>query len=439
MNKLCRAIGTPVAAGLVGSAVLFGGTAAAQDGSSLFGQDCVSCHNNRDYPRNLVFNAAGNVAIIEAANAKGKNVPLGMNAPGSLADHTSIAAYLDTIKPTINMAPVPHDSPYTQITLGDIIVVPDGGPSANQKIITGIVTVSPPTKGTVAYLVGGLSLTDPSYVFYTPFPGQSGIDTWTYQGTGPDASTNTTVRTASVNIASAAGPAPFAPVAGVWWNKNEPGSGLGIDSQNGTLIAEVYSYLAAGNSQWYLAAGPITNNVFSATLDKYGGGQCISCSYVAPTLSGNDGTITITFTSATTATVDLPGSRHIQIERYFGPPGAAGPPGSFTPLAGVWWNPNEPGSGFGLDYQNGMLIVEVYAYLANSGSQWYLAAGPVTNNVFSATLDKYTGGQCISCTYIAPTLVGNDGTITITFTSATTANVVLPGGRQIQIQRYFQP
>jgi hypothetical protein len=29
--------------------------------------------------------------------------------------------------------------------------------------------------------------------------------------------------------------------------------------------------------------------------------------------------------------------------------------------------------------------------------------------------------------------------ITLTFTSPTAATAVLPGGRQIQIQRYFQP
>jgi len=34
-------------------------------------------------------------------------------------------------------------------------------------------------------------------------------------------------------------------------------------------------------------------------------------------VSRKDGTITITFTSATTATADLPGGRHIQIERFF--------------------------------------------------------------------------------------------------------------------------
>jgi hypothetical protein len=226
------------------------------------------------------------------------------------------------------------------------------------------------------------------------------------------------------------------PIAGVWWSKTEPGSGLGIDYDNGTLIAEVYSYAAGGASQWYLAAGPVTNNVFTATLDKYVNGQCISCAYRGPTFAGDDGTMTITFTSPTTADVSLSGGHQTQIQRYF-PSGAAQP--ASAPVAGVWWDRDESGSGYGLDYQNGVLIVQAYSYLAGGAAQWYLGAGNIANNVFQATLDKYTSGQCISCTYKAPTLVGNDGQITITFTSPTTADIALPGGRMGHIQRYFQP
>jgi len=117
---------------------------------------------------------------------------------------------------------------------------------------------------------------------------------------------------------------------------------------------------------------------------------------------------------------------------------AAAPAAAIVPRGGVWYDPNQSGSGFGFDYQNGTLIVEVYSYLAGGPSQWYLSSGPVVNNVYTGTLDKYTGGQCISCAFVAPTLVGNDGTITITFTSPTTASVVLPGGQQRQIKRFFQ-
>jgi hypothetical protein len=117
----------------------------------------------------------------------------------------------------------------------------------------------------------------------------------------------------------------------------------------------------------------------------------------------------------------------------------AASPANIVPVAGVYYNPNEGGSGYGLDYQNGTLIVEVYSYLQSGAAQWYLAAGPVVNNVFTGTLDRYTNGQCISCAYKNPgPPVGNDGTITLTLTSPTTATVDLPGGRHFQIQRFFQ-
>ena len=118
-----------------------------------------------------------------------------------------------------------------------------------------------------------------------------------------------------------------------------------------------------------------------------------------------------------------------------GPP----PPAAIIPVAGVWWNPQEGGSGFALDYQNGTLLVAVYSYLANGSTQWYLANGQIVNNAYTATLDKYMNGQCISCAYKDPGgTVGNDGTITITFTSPTTGIADLPGGRHINIQRFFQ-
>jgi len=121
----------------------------------------------------------------------------------------------------------------------------------------------------------------------------------------------------SASVAAAAAATPIIPIAGVYFDPNQSGSGFGFDYQNGTLIVEIYSYLPGGASQWYLSAGPIVNNVFTGTLDKYTGGQCISCPYAAPTLVGNDGMITITFTSPTTATVDLPGGQHRQIQRFF--------------------------------------------------------------------------------------------------------------------------
>jgi hypothetical protein len=100
----------------------------------------------------------------------------------------------------------------------------------------------------------------------------------------------------------------------------------------------------------------------------------------------------------------------------------------------LWANTNELGTGHTLDFKHGILVVAIYAYLGTGPAQWYLASGPVTNNVFTATLDRYTGGQCISCPFTGqPMLAGNDGTITITFTSSASATVRLPGGRMTTI------
>lgn len=109
-------------------------------------------------------------------------------------------------------------------------------------------------------------------------------------------------------------------------------------------------------------------------------------------------------------------------------------PVALSPQVGLWWNPAESGTGYAIDFKHGVLAVAIYSYLAGGSAQWYLAAGPLNGNTFTATLDKYIGGQCISCMYVKPTVVGNDGIVTIVFSSNTAATMSLPGGRVTQIQ-----
>jgi hypothetical protein len=119
-------------------------------------------------------------------------------------------------------------------------------------------------------------------------------------------------------------------------------------------------------------------------------------------------------------------------------PGGGAAPLAFTPVTGLWWNPNESGSGYNLQVQHGVLVVTMYSYGAGGDPMWYIASGSMANAgggvAATATLDKYRGGQCASCMYQMPTTMGNDGGITITFTSPTAATIQLPGGRMTQIQ-----
>jgi hypothetical protein len=121
-------------------------------------------------------------------------------------------------------------------------------------------------------------------------------------------------------------------------------------------------------------------------------------------------------------------------------PGVVGTPAplAFTPMTGLWWNPSESGTGYNVQVQQGVLVVTMYSYTQGGDPVWYLAVGRMANSggnvAATGTLDKYRGGQCASCMYQMPSMVGNDGTMTITFTSPTTATVQLPGGRMTQIQ-----
>jgi len=119
-------------------------------------------------------------------------------------------------------------------------------------------------------------------------------------------------------------------------------------------------------------------------------------------------------------------------------PGGGAAPLAFTPVVGLWWNPNESGSGYNIQVQHGVLVMTMYDYTAGGDPQWYLAVGSLMNAgggvMATATLDKYRSGQCTSCMYQKPSMIGNDGSVTINFTSPSTATVQLPGGRVTQVQ-----
>jgi hypothetical protein len=121
-------------------------------------------------------------------------------------------------------------------------------------------------------------------------------------------------------------------------------------------------------------------------------------------------------------------------------PGGGTAPLAFTPVAGMWWNPSESGTGYNIQVQQGIRVATMFAYAANGDPMWYLIVGNMANMgvgiATTTTLDKYRGGQCASCMYQMPSTMGNEGAMTITFSSPTTATVQLPGGRVTQIQPY---
>jgi len=118
--------------------------------------------------------------------------------------------------------------------------------------------------------------------------------------------------------------------------------------------------------------------------------------------------------------------------RNFSTPVVIGSP--ISPQPGNWDNPAESGTGYSIDFRHGVLVVVFFSFQPGGANQWYIASGPLSGDTFHGTLSKFVDGQCITCTYTFPTAAGDDGTVTIVFSSNTSATMYLPGGRVIPIQ-----
>lgn len=125
-------------------------------------------------------------------------------------------------------------------------------------------------------------------------------------------------------------------------------------------------------------------------------------------------------------------------------PGASGQPAGgaaalpFTPFNGLWWNPDESGTGYNLQVQHDVMVVTMFSYTPMGEPVWYYAPGRLAaagaGVAMTGSLDRYSGGQCASCTYMQPRMAAADGAFSIVFSSPTSATMTLPGGRVTRIE-----
>lgn len=117
------------------------------------------------------------------------------------------------------------------------------------------------------------------------------------------------------------------------------------------------------------------------------------------------------------------------------PAGAFTP--DFTPESGWWWYPAESGRGFNLEIQDNVVVMSTYVYEADGRPTWYLASGTLDDQKrFTAELDRFQGGQCITCDFEQPDQQrGFAGPLEIEFQSATRGVLRWEGGT-VPIRRH---
>ena len=126
------------------------------------------------------------------------------------------------------------------------------------------------------------------------------------------------------------------PASGTWivtGEKNgQPGRGMAIDVQTGTLVMQVYNYQADGNATFHLGVGAFANGQASAPLKSYQGGRYFGSGPRSGTEASDAGEVFLDFSTPTRGHIRFPGEGAVAIERYQFAPGAPDP----ASLLGNW-------------------------------------------------------------------------------------------------------
>ena len=232
---------------------------------------------------------------------------------------------------------------------------------------------------------------------------------------------------------------PAPPQPGWWWNKAEGGRGYSIESQGRNLFMAAYLYDASGRATWLVASGPtsVDGSIFTAPLYGCSGGVTLSGAYRANSCAQN-GEVLLTFNDLAHGRMVWPGGS-IPIERFDTVPGGlTATPINNQPENGWWWNAAENGRGFFIEWQGASATIAGYMYDDPGNPIWYIAVTPITNALAqNGTWLQFSGGQTLTGTYRAPNQVTpGPGPLAISFQSATTATMTMPGGRQVPLTRF---
>jgi alpha-tubulin suppressor-like RCC1 family protein len=227
---------------------------------------------------------------------------------------------------------------------------------------------------------------------------------------------------------------------GWWWNPLEDGRGFSLEVHGNNLFFGSFLYDVSGRSTWYISAGPVSldGSYYTGDLLVASGGQTLGGAYPGfPNLS-KVGTVTLAFLDGQHGAMQWPGG-DVPIQRFeIIPNGLTLPPKASQPESGWWWNPDESGRGFFMEWQGDWLDVAGFMYDDAGNPVWYLSEGPMSGDghTYSNTWWSYADGQTLTGTWQHNRQVSNNvAPVTIQFSAPDTALMTLPNGRTTALTR----
>jgi hypothetical protein len=232
----------------------------------------------------------------------------------------------------------------------------------------------------------------------------------------------------------------FTPQTGWWWDATAGGQGFGIEVLNGRLFIGGFLYDNTGNPVWFVSNGLMQSRTqYTGNMTQFYNGQTLTGSFVAPNSSSLHGTISITFASESTATMQWPGGTR-QLSRFPILGSTVIAPAANMPRSGWYISPGEEGRGWMIEVQGSQIYVAGFMYNSSGYPIWYLTSGTMTSaNFYSGVLQTFGSGQTYTSAWRSPgaTLTNaNAGTVNLNFSTPSTANLTLPNGRIVPLIRF---
>ena len=265
-----------------------------------------------------------------------------------------------------------------------------------------------------------------------------------FVGYGPDGQTmyDSGVNQSAITITGATVCKPEAPQTGWWWNPLEDGRGYSIEVQANHYFMAAFLYDVSGRATWLVSTSDgatLDGSIIKGQLLSARGGQSLGGAYPGfPTLS-MQGPISFAFADSQHGTMVWPGGT-VPIERFnIVPNGLNTAPLPSQPENGWWWNADEAGRGFFLEWQGGTLDIAGYMYDDAGNPIWYLTENltPSTNlQQFSSSWWQFADGMTLAGPWKQNHMVSDHvAPVTITFNGTRDALMTLPNGHTTHLVR----
>jgi hypothetical protein len=206
----------------------------------------------------------------------------------------------------------------------------------------------------------------------------------------------------------------FGNFQGLWWNDpdgSEPGWGINLNHQGGTIFATWFTFGLGGQPLWLVAtltATPAAPNVFAGDLLTFSGSRFDAFDQTK-VVAAPAGSATITFSDLNHATFAYTVAGQAQVKPIKREPLNASPMASCTwgaqanlALAtnyqDLWYNfPAESELGWGINFthQGNTIFATWFTYAVDGQPLWLVAAlnnSPAQPNVFTGSLNKTISG-----------------------------------------------